>query len=104
MNLGTGRDRRVQRECALSQNNITGVEPHYYERRWTEFLLRAVGRAVMDMDVDGHRKFGIIAPLNFAIISSGQTDGEREGWVFRDSLMISYQARYYSMTDHLVDE
>ena len=58
----------------------------------------------MDMDVDGHRKFGIIAPLNFAIISSGQTDGEREGWVFRDSLMISYQARYYSMTDHLVDE
>ena len=31
----------------------------------------------MDVDVDGHRKFGIIAPLNFAIISSGRTDGER---------------------------
>lgn len=33
----------------------------------------------MDVDVDGHRKFGIIAPLNFAIISSGRTDGGREG-------------------------
>ena len=35
----------------------------------------------MDVDVDGHRKFGIIAPLNFAIISSGRTDGGRGGYL-----------------------
>ena len=49
----------------------------------------------MDVDVDGHRKFGIIAPLNFAIISSGRTDGGREGrlgiqrsFLFNDSSVL----------------
>ena len=55
------------------------MEPHYYER---EALVEqnsswgcSNGRGCRWLF--GHRKFGIIAPLNFAIISSGRTDGGR---------------------------
>ena len=71
------------------------MEPHYYEREAlvgqnSSWGCRRGSNGRGCRWLFGHRKFGIIAPLNFAIISSGRTDGERGRARYSDFIDGSY--------------